>query len=1143
MRSAQEHLQMEEFHWHANLPSPDVEGGQKGDGERIRQHLAECPECSRFASFCQALMRMKKSENSGGIGGAECIPAATLYRLAAGQVEPDDAARLMRHASECAICAGTLRQAIADLGGEDEGAPVATPEYKSSTPEWQGALAAKMATIAHPVHGRLVAMPRRQSQIWWAACAAAVLLCCVAGALWYVRQESVDQLLVAAYNEHRPTELRIPGGSDVSVYSPTRESGGQSQGTDLLKAKLRVEEGSQAHPQSARWNDAMGQVALLEQNWQSAFTYLQLAQLQSESPSRVEFDLGVAYFERAEALQAPEDYARAIESFTAFMKRNGRTDAVTLYNRGICFERIGLLADALSDFSAAEKLEPDARWRKEIRSKVEALEHGQPKSMSGPSLNYDGYEYRLESALEAPDGAEQKEWEGLARLGERHSDLWVADWLREKGHNESASELLRSGARASRAGNPAAAFVEEQEAASQFGNDRAVAGRARALTEVALAAQRMGKSKECLDAISAVRHMPYLMRSSLLQVFALTEESICKSMQGSLDEGREVAARASELAESNQLPEARIRAQGMLASFATSQGLVEQAWRLNVGILNVGGESLPANRRYQSLSDMTFDARAMDVPEVAAILARDAVEAAQKTQNKQNIAYSEEILGERLTAVGQIAAAEESFRAADASLREFGSNDAVQVFHADWAVNRADLTAARSGAQAALTELRTYAEPAGANQDLFIAMRYWIQRTQIELDAGDAAAAESSGRHALSFAVRGLSRLHGVGGREAWQNRVRPAYQAMVLAMLQNDKAEQALKTWLDFQGASDDQLQKSRASEKASEKETVTLVYVRLRDRYVVFTQRAGDQAPSVRFLSGSASRIDQMARSFTLLCSDRRSSKADILRVSGELYKLLVEPVDVHGQSLLRVDATGSLASVPFAALQRADGRYVGDEVEVVQVPKFWKKVGSERPMIFSDLASVEIARSPSAPDDPSSRIPGVYDETPDILRQFPRAHATLTNEMTPELLLRRMANVDIFHFEGHTAHGIGGFGLILNPDDRKLFTSRSLVGARVGARLVVLAACESAGEQSDESQSNFSESFLRAGARGVLASAWPVDSKATHVLVVLFYQELAKGMEPATALKNAQVVIRHSPIGFEHPYYWAGFSLMTV
>jgi tetratricopeptide (TPR) repeat protein len=166
----------------------------------------------------------------------------------------------------------------------------------------------------------------------------------------------VDHLLVAAYNEHRPTELRIPGGRDVSVYSPTRESGGQSQGTDLLKAKLRAEEGSQAHPQSARWNDVMGQVALLEQNWRSALTYLQLAQLQSESPSRVDFDLGVAYFERAEALQAPEDYARAIESFTTFMKRNGRTDAVTLYNRGICFERIGLLTDALSDFRAAENI-------------------------------------------------------------------------------------------------------------------------------------------------------------------------------------------------------------------------------------------------------------------------------------------------------------------------------------------------------------------------------------------------------------------------------------------------------------------------------------------------------------------------------------------------------------------------------------------------------------------------------------------------------------------------------------------------------------------------------------------------------------------------------------------------------------------
>ncbi|HKQ62613.1 MAG TPA: CHAT domain-containing tetratricopeptide repeat protein [Candidatus Polarisedimenticolaceae bacterium] len=115
---------------------------------------------------------------------------------------------------------------------------------------------------------------------------------------------------------------------------------------------------------------------------------------------------------------------------------------------------------------------------------------------------------------------------------------------------------------------------------------------------------------------------------------------------------------------------------------------------------------------------------------------------------------------------------------------------------------------------------------------------------------------------------------------------------------------------------------------------------------------------------------------------------------------------------------------------------------------------------------------------------------------------------------------------------------------------------------AELVTLSGCETlraAGASRDETF-GFIPALLAAGARRTLSSAWPVDDRATTLLMNRFYENLtgrhadvrlgfgARAMPAARALREAQTFVRElrDPRGrrpFEHPAYWAGFSLVGL
>lgn len=118
-------------------------------------------------------------------------------------------------------------------------------------------------------------------------------------------------------------------------------------------------------------------------------------------------------------------------------------------------------------------------------------------------------------------------------------------------------------------------------------------------------------------------------------------------------------------------------------------------------------------------------------------------------------------------------------------------------------------------------------------------------------------------------------------------------------------------------------------------------------------------------------------------------------------------------------------------------------------------------------------------------------------------------------------------------YDANGRGEDGF-LNVND--------IYNLRMPVDLVVLSVCDSAIGRSigAEGAFNLARAFFYAGARRVVASLWPVDDRASAVLMRHFYRALLQRHEsPQMALADAQDEMGNDP-RWRAPAYWAGFVM---
>ena len=128
------------------------------------------------------------------------------------------------------------------------------------------------------------------------------------------------------------------------------------------------------------------------------------------------------------------------------------------------------------------------------------------------------------------------------------------------------------------------------------------------------------------------------------------------------------------------------------------------------------------------------------------------------------------------------------------------------------------------------------------------------------------------------------------------------------------------------------------------------------------------------------------------------------------------------------------------------------------------------------------------------------------------------------------------------GGEVPGVGEPALVLGREDSEDGFLKASEAERLSlnAELTVLSACNTgSGEYvNGEGVMGISRSFLIAGSKSVLVSLWPVASKATEDLMVLFYGYIQDDVPADTALRAAKQDIMDTR---PHPFFWAPFILV--
>lgn len=122
-------------------------------------------------------------------------------------------------------------------------------------------------------------------------------------------------------------------------------------------------------------------------------------------------------------------------------------------------------------------------------------------------------------------------------------------------------------------------------------------------------------------------------------------------------------------------------------------------------------------------------------------------------------------------------------------------------------------------------------------------------------------------------------------------------------------------------------------------------------------------------------------------------------------------------------------------------------------------------------------------------------------------------------------------------------------MHGEDGLLTMHEVVEGLNLNAQLVVLSACNTAGEHdaahSGEGFAGLTRAFMYAGAQGLLVSHWSVESQATQELMVAMFRELKNGTDNTQSIETARQTIKNShyqlsgqTISRAHPFFWAPF-----
>jgi CHAT domain-containing protein len=298
----------------------------------------------------------------------------------------------------------------------------------------------------------------------------------------------------------------------------------------------------------------------------------------------------------------------------------------------------------------------------------------------------------------------------------------------------------------------------------------------------------------------------------------------------------------------------------------------------------------------------------------------------------------------------------------------------------------------------------------------------------------------------------------------------------------------------------------------------------------------------------------IEMLVRSYNRSIGQLRDPASEGNENGRKLYTLLLAPAQamVPTGSRVAIAPDGELHNLNFETLPAgAASHYWIEDVRVSVIPSL--DLASHRSRAPQSHGSALLLIGDPLPADAKNfpRLAEAGREIESIRKQFADITLRTGADATPgAYAASKPDHFSLIHFTAHAEANEDDpldSAIILSPSPQaeayKLY-AREVVGLPIHADLVTISACRGAAGRTfaGEGLVGFAWSFLRAGARNVIAGLWEVDDRSTAELMDALYAGLRQGMSPPQALRQAQLTLLRSQSPHRKPYYWAPFQVIS-
>lgn len=766
-------------------------------------------------------------------------------------------------------------------------------------------------------------------------------------------------------------------------------------------------------------------------------------------------------------------------------------------------------------------------------------------------------------------------------LRHSHGDNWLADLLSET-HSDpwrhGIYELSASAAARSR-GDSSGQLLHAKAARAAFQRAGSRVGQAAADMEYA---NGLNHAQQGLACVPVTREglkllqgkgdsQEYPQRYSWIAANLWLEASTCDGTRGAQELAETDALHASALVEKAGYEQLRLETQyyldGVIAPWIASS----TAWdRMRAGLEEFWKARSSPKFGGNFFSDMIFASEVEGMWNLAVAAGKETVSFRTQLPNRFAEAASRHYLAQAAEAAGDSSLADAEFEKADTLLNQLSLSDRTALVTLE--SERASLEVRENKFDAATAQLEKASQGLNQLHSQYGSLPYREALGELYLRKNMPQAAEQELTKAIDILEGDTDSLGSDPERLLWHENAGRPYRDLleIYSRIEHDAAKSfAFQEW--YRAAPMRAALRARRHGRSSAFTTASAgsslsrisftppeFEPRLQPSAAVLSWISFPSGMAVWLWDGknaqmawapvSAETLKTTLAQFIRLCSDPTADQHLRERDGKLIYTWMLAPFSAKlgAVSTLFVESDETLQQIPLQALQTPDGRFLADRVVVIDSPGMAYEQTSRDPhRDWSNMAILSVGNPLSEMDDGTGLppLPEADREATDVSAFFSH-HSLLTGaDASLKKVAALLPSAQILHFAGHAQLAGTQPGLLLADGALR---EASLLGAEQlrahdlsNLRLVVLSGCATAvANHGLDDPESLVRVFLGAGVPHVVASEWPVDSRATEDLMSAFYARLTRGDSVSAALASAERDLRSRP-ETSQPYYWAAFA----